>query len=206
MHNHASQIWACDFLQVTDLFFRPLFAFFIIELLRQGNPVVSGSLAAKWADFSSSAGANTSHAKECDTSCNRCLRDFQNLPYHGLLDWRMALDMMRIATSSTAAVDLTTSWDSLKNPWVSLTSGVSAPVPSIMKRLLYGDSVQFGTLCGYIHQLSRRKEILIERHPLWQDDHPGWLVAKADAEAQYPGYTIHDMNPFIALRRPSDYA
>ncbi len=32
LHNHASQIWTCDFLQVTDLFFRPLFAFFIIEL------------------------------------------------------------------------------------------------------------------------------------------------------------------------------
>jgi transposase InsO family protein len=32
VHNHAAQIWACDFLQVTDLFFRPLFAFFIIEL------------------------------------------------------------------------------------------------------------------------------------------------------------------------------
>src|SRR5438552_10129823 len=32
LHNHAAQIWACDFLQVTDLFFRPLFAFFIIEL------------------------------------------------------------------------------------------------------------------------------------------------------------------------------
>jgi putative transposase len=31
MRNHAAQIWACDFLQVTDLFFRPLFAFFIIE-------------------------------------------------------------------------------------------------------------------------------------------------------------------------------
>ncbi len=31
VHNHAAQIWACDFLQVTDLFFRPLFAFFIIE-------------------------------------------------------------------------------------------------------------------------------------------------------------------------------
>src|SRR3989440_3277987 len=28
----AAQIWACDFLQVTDLFFRPLFAFFIVEL------------------------------------------------------------------------------------------------------------------------------------------------------------------------------
>jgi len=30
--NHAKDVWACDFLQVTDLFFRPLFAFFIIEL------------------------------------------------------------------------------------------------------------------------------------------------------------------------------
>lgn len=32
LHNHAVDIWACDFLQVTNLFFRPLFAFFIIEL------------------------------------------------------------------------------------------------------------------------------------------------------------------------------
>ena len=30
LHNHAAEMWACDFLQVTDLFFRPLFAFFII--------------------------------------------------------------------------------------------------------------------------------------------------------------------------------
>jgi putative transposase len=32
LHNHAKDIWACDFLQVSDLFFRSLFAFFIIEL------------------------------------------------------------------------------------------------------------------------------------------------------------------------------
>jgi putative transposase len=32
LHTHAQQIWACDFLPVTDLFFRSLFAFFIIEL------------------------------------------------------------------------------------------------------------------------------------------------------------------------------
>jgi len=32
LYNHAAQIWACDFLQVTDLFFRPLFALFLIEL------------------------------------------------------------------------------------------------------------------------------------------------------------------------------
>jgi putative transposase len=32
LHNHAADVWACDFLQVTDLFFRSLFIFFIIEL------------------------------------------------------------------------------------------------------------------------------------------------------------------------------
>src|SRR5262249_17148559 len=32
LRNHAGQVWACDFLQVIDLFFRPLFAFFMIEL------------------------------------------------------------------------------------------------------------------------------------------------------------------------------
>ena len=32
LQTHAQQVWACDFLPVTDLFFRSLFAFFIIEL------------------------------------------------------------------------------------------------------------------------------------------------------------------------------
>jgi len=32
LRNHADAIWACDFLPVTDLAFRPLCAFFIIEL------------------------------------------------------------------------------------------------------------------------------------------------------------------------------
>jgi len=32
LHNHAHQVWASDFLPVYDLFFRPLFIFFILEL------------------------------------------------------------------------------------------------------------------------------------------------------------------------------
>ena len=31
LRNHRHQIWACDFLQVYDLWFRPIFAFFIID-------------------------------------------------------------------------------------------------------------------------------------------------------------------------------
>lgn len=32
LHNYAAQTYSCDFIQVYDLFFRPLFIFFIIEL------------------------------------------------------------------------------------------------------------------------------------------------------------------------------
>ncbi len=32
LRHHGGEVWACDFLQVTDLFFRLVFAFFIIEL------------------------------------------------------------------------------------------------------------------------------------------------------------------------------
>jgi putative transposase len=32
LRNHAGDIWACDFLQITDLCFQPLFAFFLVEL------------------------------------------------------------------------------------------------------------------------------------------------------------------------------
>jgi putative transposase len=42
LHTHAAQIWSCDFLQVTDLFFRPLFAFVIIEL--QSRKVIHASV------------------------------------------------------------------------------------------------------------------------------------------------------------------
>ena len=31
LRHHAQEIWACDFLQVHDLLFRPLFAFFLVE-------------------------------------------------------------------------------------------------------------------------------------------------------------------------------
>jgi transposase InsO family protein len=32
LRTHAREIWACDFLQLTDLLFRPVFAFFVIDL------------------------------------------------------------------------------------------------------------------------------------------------------------------------------
>ncbi len=36
------------------------------------------------------------HAAECAASCYRCLRDYGNMAYHALLDWRLARDLFTV--------------------------------------------------------------------------------------------------------------
>ena len=165
------------------------------ELLNQANPDTLESLADAW--------LKKSHSHECDTSCNACLRDYHNLSYHGLLDWRLALDMVRLAASSTATIDLASSWAEHDNPWQPLLQRTDAPVPAAMQRIGYGAPVPFAGLRGYVHTV--RQKIWIERHPLWTDEHPIYREAFAAAHQEYPRYSICPMNPFRALRRPADY-
>ena len=74
-----------------------------------------------------------------------------------------------------------------------------------MKRIGYVQRTEFAGLHAYIHGSSHRRQILIERHPLWTDEHPVYREAFAAAQQEHPRHSIHPMNPFIALRRPADY-
>jgi DEAD/DEAH box helicase domain-containing protein len=78
------------------------------------------------------------HASNCQTSCPDCVRDFSNLAFHNILDWRLGIDMARLALDPQAPVDFTVSyWQALvphvtrdyfaNQPGWSLVS--SAPVP-----------------------------------------------------------------------------
>ena len=184
-HSAIGQAFLCDRLENGAGYCRFLAnAAEFQQLLQQGNPNTSNSIAAKWTTVTTSA-VLEGHTLRCDTSCNICLRDFHNLPYHGLLDWRLALDMARLARSSTAIIDLASLWGATLNPWTNIVSAANAPVPATLQRLGYGTPVQFGNLRGYIHQNPARKTILIERHPLWNDQHPDWSAAYADASAEH---------------------
>ncbi|MCV7026542.1 DEAD/DEAH box helicase [Mycolicibacterium novocastrense] len=45
------------------------------------------------------------HALECTASCYRCLRDYGNMAYHALLDWRLAGDLLNVMIDGTLAPD-----------------------------------------------------------------------------------------------------
>lgn len=42
---------------------------------------------------------------DCEGSCPRCLRDFSNTPYHPVLDWRLAADLLDILLAGAIARD-----------------------------------------------------------------------------------------------------
>ena len=162
------------------------------KLLSHGDVLLDSSNAEKWT-------ANP-HGEDCDTSCNRCLRDFYNLAYHGLLDWRLAIDMARLALDDNAKLDLTTEWSGLENPWKALSENL---VPATMGSLGYNaQPIELGDLRGYVNQI--RKRVMIVRHPLWTNAHPIYQASRNEAGRLYPSHAIVPTNPFEAIRRPAD--
>lgn len=158
------------------------------KLLLRGNTDID-----KW--------AHTMHNDECDTSCNRCLRDFYNLPCHGFLDWRLAADMTRLAQDSNAIVDLISPWNKYENQWQKLCEGENAPIPAIMTNLRYTNKRIVGGLYVYHHEALKRIDIM--RHPLWTDDHPVYKEVKSEIKEQFKNCNIHPLNPFDVIRHPS---
>src|SRR5262249_50607863 len=125
------------------------------------------------------------------------------LPYHGLLDWHLALDMARIAVAKGAQIDLTSAWGTVPNAWAVLVDGENAAVPATMRRLGYPTSEPFEGLTGFVHHGQQCIRLLC--HPLWTEVHADYQKAKEAAERKYKGATVTRMNPFRLLRRPADY-
>ena len=58
--------------------------------------------------------AERDHADLCSASCYRCLRDYGNMSYHALLDWRLARDLLEVLERGELTVDLDAQVDALQ--------------------------------------------------------------------------------------------
>jgi hypothetical protein len=95
-----------------------------------GTPIESESLlrfvagqtsAVFYGPLVAQAQGHPAHARICRTSCLDCLRDFSNLAYHNILDWRLGLDLARLALDPNAAIDFSVSY------WHGLDAAVAGP-------------------------------------------------------------------------------
>lgn len=55
-----------------------------------------GALIADW--------EQEDHSKNCSASCYKCLRDYANMAYHALLDWRLAKDLFGVSLGQPLVV------------------------------------------------------------------------------------------------------
>ncbi|GAA3404666.1 hypothetical protein GCM10011577_39700 [Pseudarthrobacter polychromogenes] len=49
--------------------------------------------------------AEPAHARDCRGACYGCLRDYQNMAFHPLLDWRLARDVQHLLSGAAVTVD-----------------------------------------------------------------------------------------------------
>ena len=132
------------------------------------------------------------HSQNCDNSCHRCLREFGNMAYHPILDWRLGLDMARLALDPDARIDLNTDY------WSDL---VARTAPTYFSGLDL-QAKTFGVLPGGLDTFSNEAIILI--HPLWDKDPSNYRpeVAAAVAETQRQGFRVTLRSVFHAVRFP----
>jgi len=133
------------------------------------------------------------HQRECLTSC-RCLREFLNMSYHPLLDWRLGLDMVRLALDANSEISFE------RDYWRNLLDEVAQPY----FRDLNMQPRQLGRLAAGIDPIQNQAVILT--HPLWDTDvRAGNFcehLAEAYAEAEQAGFAPKLHSIFRAVRFP----
>jgi hypothetical protein len=116
------------------------------------------------------------------------------MSYHGLLDWRLGLSILRILQSSDYKVGLDGNFSFPElDGWQNAVRALAQNFCSSFQ-CQYRD---FGPLPGF--EVGNRQVIII--HPLWNPNHPTGLLAQAIA-ATDPA-RVQFVDSFNLLRRPS---
>ena len=137
------------------------------------------------------------HIENCDSSCYECLSNYNNMPYHGLLDWRLGIALFRLMVDNSYHVGLDGNFDYPELvDWKQRASNLL---------LSLNESFDLGGVLvdsGFIPYLKREgQKAIFAVHPLWKTDGTNELLAEAvfDADLNSDGYITVDT--FNMLRR-----
>ena len=111
------------------------------------------------------------------------------MPYHPILDWRLGLDIARLALDPAAPIDLSVSY------WQGLDAAVAGPYFAAMPG--WQQTTIAGLQAGF-----RGNVVEIITHPLWDCDPNGPHVGAAHAQAVSSGNLVQFKSLFEVLRRP----
>ena len=110
---------------------------------------------------------NEEHAKQCESSCYKDLQNYRNLNYHGILDWRLGVGLIRVLNDSSYKVGLDNDWNSLEiHDWPELAKKYAENFAnSIDKRIL--ESPESFKVHKGIPIITFKGINIIVVHPFW---------------------------------------
>ncbi len=129
---------------------------------------------------------------DCDSSCYDCLRDYRNMAYHPLLDWRLARDMLELGSGRDLDLEAWKGIESELAHSVAKGENLDAPID----------------LAGSAWALRLEDLTFIVCHPLEDttEDGNGQRIATARALAEADGLDEQELifvDTFDLLRRPA---
>ncbi|WP_045520648.1 DEAD/DEAH box helicase [Neobacillus niacini] len=133
---------------------------------------------------------------DCDSSCYSCLRSYENMGFHGLLDWRLALDIAGILNDPSFIPEIDSKWKPLVDK--SLKSLVSNYENEGLEAKWHGNIPVI---------LLPNQTCVILRHPFWTKEDNGVLLPSIHGilenykRSNYNVITDYDI--FDLIRRPS---
>ncbi len=137
------------------------------------------------------------HASECDSSCQDCLRGWENRQLHPRLHWRLALDVAEAVSGHALSFE---KWRPLVSKRVdAFLRGFAEPLPEL-------EAVDAEGLPAIVDRKTGRAAII--GHPLWRSDQKFWSAPQAVAldflKHEQKVRDVEALDALELLMRPSD--
>jgi DEAD/DEAH box helicase domain-containing protein len=132
------------------------------------------------------------HARSCDGSCPNCLRSYENRRIHGALDWRLALDVARLALGDVFDI----------GGWMQLAENAARNLADALKADI---NIEVGKVQDLVTLTSSgSRTAIVLGHPLWihlpQQLNSTQTEVMAELEETFERVTFSD--PFVLQRTP----
>lgn len=144
---------------------------------------------------------SSSHRHSCEWSCYSCLRNFRNMRYHPLLDWRLGLSVIRMLSDPEYKAGLDGVWTSVElDGWRNNVDKHTSAFISNFKR-----NYSIGSLKHGVPGFQFGNLYVVLRHPLWDTKNPKGQLAEWIESASNQGRqkNVRCVDSFDISRRPS---
>ncbi|MGB5968510.1 MAG: helicase-related protein, partial [Spirulinaceae cyanobacterium] len=161
------------------------------EIIKPNSTKLSSSFASSL--------ISEQHRQKCDSSCYDCLRQYRNINYHGLLDWRLGISLLKILANEAEKCGLEGDFSApeLKN-WL---EQATESRDSFCTCFSSCKPQSFRKLPGF--EVGNKQVIIV--HPLWNLKPESRIGILADAVSNTSTREIEPkfLDSFNLLHRPS---